>query len=144
MLTTKAINTPVSMEILLKCVLPPVSFEQTGDNFTSPLPNNFTLYCYNETFYIVMPVSNNTLKLTLVPNVALIPNQFNFTVELMTDIGIPIIEPEINIMNGFGNISINPPYEKLEFYFSESQNSNSKNIGLQFNFLQESSKRKAI
>jgi hypothetical protein len=122
LLTTKAINTPVSMEILLKCVLPPVSFEQTGDNFTSPLPNNFTLYCYNETFYIVMPVSNNTLKLTLVPNVALIPNQFNFTVELMTDIGIPIIEPEINIMNGFGNISINPPYEKLEFYFNKSQN----------------------
>jgi len=122
LLTTKAINTPVSMNIPLKCVLPPVSFEQTGDNFASPLPNNFTLYCYNETFYIVMPASNNTLKLTLVPNVALIPSQFNFTVELMTDIGVPTIEPEINITNGFGNLSINPPYEKLEFYFNESQN----------------------
>jgi hypothetical protein len=122
LLTTKAINTPLSMDIPLKCVLPPVSFEQTGDNFISPIPNNFTLYCYNETFYIVMPASTNTLKLTLVPNVALIPSQFNFTVELMTDVGIPMIEPEVNITNGLGNLSINPPYESLEFYFNESQN----------------------
>jgi hypothetical protein len=122
LLTTKAINTPLSMDIALKCELPPIYFEQTGDNFASPLPINFTLYCYNDSFYIVMPASNNNLTLTLLPNVALTPAQFNFTVELMTEIGIPIIEPLVNITNCFGNLSINPPYEKLEFYFNESQN----------------------
>jgi hypothetical protein len=122
LLTTKAINTPLSMNVALKCELPPIYFEQTGDNFASPLPTNFTFYCYNDSFYIVMPASNNNLTLTLIPNVALTPAQFNFTVELMTEIGIPIIEPLANITNGFGNLSINPPYEKLEFYFSEAQN----------------------
>jgi len=121
-LTTKAMNAPTTMDIYLKCEVPPIYFEQTGDNFESPIPNNFTLYCYNETFYIVMPASNNTLELFVIPHVALIPRQFNFTVELMTDIGIPVIEPIVNIENGFGNLSINPPYEKLEFYFEEPQN----------------------
>ena len=120
-LTTKAMNAPTTMDIYLKCEVPPISFEQTGDNFEASVPNSFTLYCYNETFYIVMPVSNNTLKLFVIPHIALVPSQFNFTVELMTSIGIPVIEPTVNIENGFGSLSINPPYEKLEFYFEKPE-----------------------
>ncbi|MDI6826636.1 MAG: hypothetical protein QMD36_05665 [Candidatus Aenigmarchaeota archaeon] len=69
-----------------------------------------------------MPDSLNNVTITLTPNIALIPSTFDFTLELMTDIGVPILEPNVSITNGFGNLSINPPYEKLEFYFEGNQN----------------------
>jgi len=121
-LLTKALIGPVEYEIDLNCELPNITFEETGETFESPIPNIFTLYCYNPDFYVVMPESLNNVSITLIPNVALIPSTFNFAIELMTDIGVPILEPNIGIINSFGNFSINPPYEKLEFYFSEAQN----------------------
>ncbi|MEM5801952.1 MAG: hypothetical protein QXQ18_01005 [Candidatus Aenigmatarchaeota archaeon] len=121
-LLTKALIGPVQHEIPLTCELPPITFTQTGETFVSPLPNNFTLYCYNSSFYVVMPESLNNVTITLIPNIALIPAIFNFTIELMTDIGVPILEPTINITNGFGNLSINPPFEKIEFISYPEQN----------------------
>jgi len=128
-LLTKALIGPVEHLINLTCEKPPITFAQTGDTFESSLPQIFTLYCYSpDYFYIVMPDSLNNLSITLLPNIALIPAQFNFTIELMTDIGVPILEPNITIENGFGNLSINPPYEKLEFYFEGSQNLSVKTL----------------
>jgi hypothetical protein len=121
-LLTKALIGPVKYELELNCSLPTITFAATGETFKSSIPNIFTLYCYNPYFYVVMPDSLNNISITLIPNVALIPSTFNFTIELMTDIGVPILEPNVSITNGFGNLSINPPYEKLEFYFNESQN----------------------
>ena len=122
-LLSRALIGAVETSINLTCEKPPITFEETGDNFESSLPQIFTLYCYNpEYFYMIMPSSLNNLSITLLPNVALIPAKFNFTIELMTDIGVPILEPNVTIENGFGNLSINPPYEKLEFYFEGKQN----------------------
>lgn len=122
-LRTRSIIGANEREITLTCELPPIQFIQTGDEYESYLPNVFTLYCFNpEYFYIVMPASTNRINITLIPNIGLIPSTFNFTIELMSDVGIPILEPDINIVNGYGNLSINPPYEKLEFYFGENQN----------------------
>ncbi|MFH7880421.1 MAG: hypothetical protein QXI09_00200 [Candidatus Aenigmatarchaeota archaeon] len=122
-LLTQALNGPITQEISLTCVLPPVTFEQIGETFKSSIPNNFTLYCYNpEFFYIVMPSSFNYVTITLIPNVALTPATFDFTIELMTDIGVPILEPTVNVINGYGSLIINPPFEKIEFISYPQQN----------------------
>ena len=114
------------IEYYLKCELPPISFEQTGDYFEEPSNNMLSFYCYNETyFYILQPLSENNLTIKVYSHPALKPARFNITFELMSEIGILLIEPIVEIKDGKGILRIDyPTYEYLEFYLQNNQSMN--------------------
>jgi hypothetical protein len=115
-LKTKALQGPAESSFDLICKQPNVTFNQTGDTFEKP-ENMITFYCYNDTFYIAMPLSQNNVTLTVVPHIAIQPAKFNFTLELLSEVGIIVIEPEVKVENGYGKMEIGYPYnEYLEFY----------------------------
>lgn len=114
------------IEYYLKCELPPIYFEQTGDYFEEPSSNTLSFYCYNETyFYILQPLSENNLTIKVYSHPALKPARFNITFELMSEIGILLIEPIVEIKDGKGILRIDyPTYEYLEFYLQNNQSMN--------------------
>jgi len=96
----------------LKCVediseineTPLISYKS---EFPDPIPNG-TFYCYNPlAFNYIPPASDNYLYVYETSNVALIPATYNFTTELMSLYGIPLIEPitTTNSSNGYANVS---------------------------------------
>jgi hypothetical protein len=75
-----------------------------SSEFPDSIPDG-TFYCYNPlAFNYIPPASDNYLYVYVTPNVALIPSTYNFTVELMSLYGIPLIEPVVSTNNdGYAN-----------------------------------------
>jgi len=87
--------------------------------FPNPIPNG-TFYCYNPlAFNFIPPASDNYLYIYETSNPALVPSTYNFTVELMSLFGIPLIEPE-GVTNATGYASIPEAYLEILLPNNES------------------------
>lgn len=115
-------------QVNLKCIenyteITEENLEEYISLFPQEIPNG-TFYCYNPiSFVFLKPLTTNVLNVTITPHIALLPSEFNISIELLSLYGIPIVEPSnvtdenryTKIPEAYLEIKLENPVARVQF-----------------------------